>query len=87
MPDLRLVARVTIEYDTNGVTEKWLKEQLQFALKEAIARGALTSSTEAEVDSWSLSIKTEELDGEPMPDLPMKDKPQAIRARPVPGAR
>lgn len=51
-----LVLTVTIRYETNGTPVLWLREQLRQVAVRASGDGAFTGSSEAEVESWKVTV-------------------------------
>jgi hypothetical protein len=58
MPPTQLTVQLTlvVTYDMNGVTVEHIHSLLEHSVRNAIGNGMLTSSTSAEVDTWSMTI-------------------------------
>lgn len=54
--DLVLKVELQVRYACNGTKSNWLKSQLETAIGHAVGDGALTGASDAEVESWSLTI-------------------------------
>ena len=57
---MTLELTLTVAYDTKGVTEEWLRDQLFQLVREAVGNGNLTGNSEAEVMWWNSHVTRED---------------------------
>lgn len=57
MSELTLQLIVTVKYQTNGVTQEWLEENLRQLVSRALGEGWFTEDSEAEVESHTCVIR------------------------------
>lgn len=53
---LKLRLSLDIEYTPNDVSERFLRGQLEFMVKNAMSNGLVTGETDAEIENWDMRI-------------------------------
>lgn len=65
MPDtLKLRLSLDIEYTLNGVSEQYLRRQLEFIMENAMSNGMVTGESDAEIENWDMRIHRVDSEGE-----------------------
>lgn len=59
----RVTGTIRVLFDTQGVSPRWLEDNLRENLERAIGDGLLTGHTEAEVDEYAIAIAPDDRQG------------------------
>lgn len=59
----RVTGTIKVLFDTQGVSTRWLEDNLREGLECAIGNGLLTGHTEAEVDQYAITITPDDRQG------------------------